>query len=116
MVNRAASTPPRLQLRVVPASGSLAVAWYTVPLLFSGTDAVAPEVMVGGLFGGTLPCWTNSNTSSVKGLAMPTTPLRRLAATLLLSPPPPSPVELNPQVTTEPSNLSAAKAVLVEKI
>ena len=45
MVNSAASAPPRLQLRVVPASGSLAVAWYTVPLLFSGTEELPPEVM-----------------------------------------------------------------------
>ena len=60
-----------LAVRVLPAIG--------VPLI--------NREPVGLWFGGTLLCSTNSNTSSVKGLAMPTTSLRRLSATSLLSPP-----------------------------
>ena len=46
MLNNAASVPPRLQVKLVVPSGSLATAWYTVSVLFSGTVAVSPEVIV----------------------------------------------------------------------
>ena len=52
-----------------------------------------------------------TNRSSVKGVAKPTTLLSKLS-TLMLSPPEPA----LPQVTTEPSLSSAAKAESVEKI
>ena len=45
MLKKSLSVPPRVQLSVVPASRSLAVAWYTVPVLYSGTEELPPEVM-----------------------------------------------------------------------
>ena len=66
MLNFDASVPPSVKLSVDPASASVAVAAYTVPVAFSAKLAVAALVMTGAL---SLRLVTDTSTGCVVVLA-----------------------------------------------